>query len=253
MVRWTAALLAALACTLWTTAADAAGPFANWAAVVVSGDFHASHTGEPSDTFDNARRDVAAELVRKGFSAGNLLQFSARPDHYPGAKLGKSDVESISDGLHDVTAHARGGCLAYFTSHGAPSGVVIGDEIVSPTRILEMIGESCGERPTIVILSACFSGVFVPALADANTMVMTAARPDRTSFGCGATDKYPYFDACVLQVMPSAHDFIALATAVKQCVADKETEMGAQPPSEPQIFVGPGLRPFLPLMAFASG
>ena len=30
-------------------------------------------------------------------------------------------------------------------------------------------------------------------------MVLTAARPDRTSFGCGEADKYPYFDDCFLQ------------------------------------------------------
>jgi hypothetical protein len=36
---------------------------------------------------------------------------------------------------------------------------------------------------------------------------------------------------------------------VQTCVADKETETGMRPPSEPQFFVGPGLRPILPLMA----
>jgi hypothetical protein len=84
-------------------------------------------------------------------------------------------------------------------------------------------------------------------------MILTAARPDRSSFGCSESDKYPYFDACMLKVLPSAHDFVAAATAAQTCVADKETETGMSPPSEPQLFVGPALRPTLPLMVFPPG
>jgi hypothetical protein len=57
----------------------------------------------------------------------------------------------------------------------------------------------------------------------------------------------------MLQVLPAAHDFVALAPKVQACVADREVETGASPPSEPQVFVGPALRPILPLMAFAPG
>jgi hypothetical protein len=41
--------------------------FANWAAVVVAGDWHA-HSGGPTQAFDNARRDVSATLLDFGFS-----------------------------------------------------------------------------------------------------------------------------------------------------------------------------------------
>jgi hypothetical protein len=116
-----------------------------------------------------------------------------------------------------------------------------------------MVTEVCGKRPTVVIISACFSGVFVPAMADNNREILTAARPDRSSFGCSESDKYPYFDACMLQVLPTVHDFIALGPAVQDCVAQREVETGMRPPSEPQFFVGPQLRPILPLMAFEPG
>jgi hypothetical protein len=105
----------------------------------------------------------------------------------------------------------------------------------------------------VVIISACFSGVFIPVLAASNRMIFTAARPDRTSFGCGASDKYPYFDACILQVLPGARDFSSLAPKVQACVAQREIELGAAPPSEPQVWIGPALRPILPLMALAPG
>ena len=131
--------------------------------------------------------------------------------------------------------------------------MLLDGQILPPRTLDALLNETCGNRPTVVIISACFSGVFVPALADNNRMVLTAARPDRSSFGCSESDKYPYFDACMLQELPGVHDFVALGPKVQACVAQREVDTGMSPPSEPQLYVGPGLRPILPLMAFAPG
>jgi hypothetical protein len=115
-----------------------------------------------------------------------------------------------------------------------------------------MVDQACGQRPTVVILSACYSGVFIPAVSDANRAVFTAARPDRTSFGCSESDRYPYYDDCILSSFPKAGDFGALAADAKACVAAKEIATGMKPPSEPQITVGAGLRPMLPFYTFSK-
>jgi hypothetical protein len=247
MRHWAVAA-AVLVLTALAGSAFAASPFSDWAVVVVSGDYHAAHTNNPTETFDNARRDVAAELVRKGFSAANVLQFSVRPALYPDVKPGKSDIEPIYQGLREVAARTTGGCLLYFTSHGAPQGVVIDGQIVPPQVVDQMLLGACPNRRAIVIVSACFSGVFVEGLEDSNRMILTAARPDRTSFGCSESDKYPYFDACMLQNLPGAPDFATLGPAVQACVARREIEKNARPPSEPQLFIGAAMRPVLPLM-----
>jgi hypothetical protein len=227
----------------------AASPFSDWAAVVVAGDWHA-HSGSPSEAFDNARRDVTQAFEQAGFDPANLRQFSVRPELYKGVPLTKSDPLAIAAALGDLTAKAQGGCLVYFSSHGAPMGVVIDQNFLAPGVLAGMLNATCGKRPTVVIISACFSGVFVRPLAGSNRMVLTAARPDRTSFGCGEADKYPYFDQCVLESMPSVSDFAKLATATQACVAAREIKEGMKPPSEPQLFVGPALKPMLPLYAF---
>lgn len=248
-----ARLLAALAC-LWLAAASptaAAGPFDDWAAVVVAGDWHA-HSGGPSEAFDNARYDVSQALQRVGFAPQNLRQFSVRPERYKLAGLGKSDPEQIYSSLVDLTGRATGGCLVYFSSHGAPQGVLVDQSVLAPGVLAAMLDRTCGQRPTVVVISACFSGVFVPALAAPNRMVLTAARPDRSSFGCGEANRYPFFDECFLQSIDAARDFPALAGAVRTCVAEREVREGMKPPSEPQLWVGAALRPLLPLYAFAT-
>ncbi|HTI66005.1 MAG TPA: C13 family peptidase [Caulobacteraceae bacterium] len=238
-------------------AAAAASPFAGWAAVVVAGDFHA-HSGAPSEAFDNARHDVAQALVKAGFDPSHVQQFSVRPQNYPGENLQPSDPALIDNALIALAQQAKDGCLLYFSSHGAPTGIVVGQTpdgqavLLSPDALSKMVDRACGSRPTVVILSACFSGVFVKPVSDVNRAVFTAARPDRTSFGCGESDRYPYYDDCILSSFPKVGDFQALATTTKDCVAAKEVATGMKPPSEPQISVGAGLRPMLPLYTFSK-
>ena len=246
-----AGLVLALLTSFGAAPARAVSPFADWAAIVVAGDWHA-HSGGPSEAFDNARHDVSLALQKAGFEAANLRQFSVRPERYRDAGLGRSERNAIFASMLDLTGKATGGCLVYFSSHGAPQGVVVGQDILPPAVLAGMLDRTCGVRPTVVVISACFSGVFVPALAGANRMVLTAARPDRSSFGCGEADKYPYFDECFLSSMQGARTFLSLALAVQGCVATRETKEGMKPPSEPQLFVGGALKPLLPLYSLAS-
>ena len=250
--RITSVLTAAIAGLLvWMAAgtAQAGGPFSDWAIIVVAGDWHA-HSGAPSEVFDNARRDLSQAFLRAGFSARNALQFSVRPEKYPGQGPLKSDIETISAEFGQLTTRATGGCLVYFTSHGAPTGILVNGQIWGGGVMSQLVDASCGNRPTVVVLSACFSGSLIPAVNGPNRMVLTAARPDRTSFGCGEEDRYTFFDTCVLQQLPLVADFLSLSRAVTACVAMREQSMGVYPPSEPQTDVGGLLRPMLPLMTF---
>jgi hypothetical protein len=227
-----AAMFTALVLTLANSTAHASSPFAKWAAVVVSGDWHA-HDGSPSEIFDNARRDVTHDLETLGFSRDNIEEFSARPGTWPPAT-----APAIGDALSDISFRARSGCLVYFSSHGSPDGIVLGNSILEPYGLARMLNASCGDRPTVVVVSACFSGVFVPTLKAHNRMILTAARRDRASFGCGQTDRYPYFDQCVLSVWPYANSFAALGRAAQICVAAREKREHVGPPSQPQLWIG---------------
>jgi hypothetical protein len=232
-VRELAVALAAALIAGSVAAAPARPSFADWAAVVVSGDDQAAHEDRATAAFDNARRDVASALERLGFAPANLAQISV---HDQGDEL-----TAFGARLNEVAARAHAGCLVYITSHGSPDGVVMKDKIVPPARLTPLIWRACRDRPTAVVVSACFSGRFVPALSatlGARGYVLTAARRDRSSFGCGETDRYPYFDGCVLEDLPQASGFIDLADRVRACVHAREDEEGMRPRSEPQLFVG---------------
>lgn len=241
------ALALVLSLPVFARAQPPASPFAGWAAVVVAGDWRA-HGGGSSEAFDNARRDVGAALLSAGFRAENLREFSVRPARYR-PRPARADLRAIYQGLATAAQRAPDGCLVYVSSHGAPEGVVIGDRLLEPETLAAMLDDACGRRPTIVVISACFSGAFVPAVAGPQRMVLTAAREDRSSFGCGEADRYPYFDGCFLQSFSQAADFAELGRRAQACVARREVETRMAPPSEPQLWIGAELRPLLPLFA----
>jgi hypothetical protein len=218
-----------------------AAGFSNWAVAIVAGDDHA-HSGAKSQVFDNARRDLVKAFEAIGFSPDNVIQFSLDPDR----DAQETTITHIANGLWDLSNRAPGGCLIYFTSHGAyNSGIVVGDGMLSPDSWSKIVNNACGQKPAVIVMSACFSGQFIPSLASDNRMVFTAARPDRTSFGCGESDHYTFFDGCFLQALPQSGDFPGLADKVKDCVSRQEQALGVDYASEPQLAIGQTILPML--------
>ncbi|HYC97815.1 C13 family peptidase [Brevundimonas sp.] len=222
-----------------------AGRFDGWATAVIAADWR-DGGGQPIQAFDNARRDVTRGFIEAGLPREALVDHSLRPD--------AADPVTAAEALRNVTdvaARAPRGCLLYFTSHGSPRGIVFGpDAILEPADMANLVRHWCGTRPTVVIVSACYSGVFVNALAGPNRMVLTAASRERTSFGCGAEETYPWFDGCVIETLQAATDFLALAAGTRACVARKEAAAGVTVPSEPQLFVGAEMQLRLPTLRF---
>jgi peptidase C13-like protein len=231
------ALLAAIAPIFLFVSPAFANGFDSWAAVIVAGDAHA-HSGAPSEVFDNGRRDIAKALMAIGFAQSHILQFSTQPAKDTESHPGNADTDAIYSGFKRLAQQASGGCFVYFTSHGAQSGILVGNTLVTPRAIAQLVDDSCADKMTVVFVSACYSGVFIPALQRDTRMIVTAARKDRTSFGCGEANQYTFFDECVVKSLPAAPSFPGLATRVQSCVAEREKEEMATPPSEPQVSIG---------------
>jgi hypothetical protein len=163
-----------------------------------------------------------------------MVQFSVNP----GPDAAQTDAAAIGNALWDLTDRAKGGCLIYFTSHGTPDGIITNGSVLTPDIWSKIVNNSCGSKPSVIVMSSCFSGQFVPVLSGPNRMVLTAARPDRTSFGCGEQDHYTFFDGCFLQSLPVSGNFPDLAARTKDCVNQEEQALKVDYPSEPQLSIG---------------
>ncbi len=240
--RLIAALM--LLAALVATPAAAQSRFDGWAVAVVAGDWRGGN--QPIEAFDNARRDLVQGVLDAGFSRDTMVDYSLRPD-----VPDPTTAQAALAGITEVTGRATKGCLIYFTSHGSPAGIVFGPSMMlAPVDTARLVRGWCGDRPTVIVISACYSGVFKEALSGPNRIVMTAASRVTSSFGCSADAKYPYFDGCVLESLPNTNDFLTLAHATRACVTRRETEENLTPPSEPQFFVGANMQLMAPTLRF---
>ena len=139
--------------------------------------------------------------------------------------------------------------ILYTTSHGAPWGIVYNDGdqgfgAISPTRLWTELS-TLGIRNRMLLLSACFAGVFVPLLASDTTAIVTAASADRTSFGCQADSDWTFFgDAVINHALRAPQPFAAAAAQAQQTIGGWEAR-GKLTPSQPQVSIGAGVARWL--------
>lgn len=94
-------------------------------------------------------------------------------------------------------------------------------------------------KPTLLILSACYSGSFIEPLASPNRIILTAAAKDRSSFGCNFDSKNTFFVKALLGQPTTAQDNLGEMMSRAKVEVDRlEKAMRLSPPSLPQSSVG---------------
>ena len=136
-----------------------------------------------------------------------------------------------------LTSHGERGKLAIQLPHLALAQL-------TPVQLKLMLDRS-GIRNRVIVISACHSGSFAPVVADARTLVITAARADRSSFGCEDRRRWTYFgDAFFNRALRHERSFARAFTEAKRTIA--QWEMAERlTPSLPQMSGGEALGPAL--------
>ena len=141
--------------------------------------------------------------------------------------------------------------LMFLTSHGekhhelAFSLPPLELNQLSAPGLARMLGES-KLRWKILVVSACYSGGFIDALRDANTMVITASDATSSSFGCSHENDWTYFGRAFFdEALKKTFSFERAFEAAKELVGEWERRDGLKP-SNPQMFIGSAIREVLP-------
>jgi hypothetical protein len=129
----------------------------------------------------------------------------------------------------------------YLSSHGTSEHELVLDqprmELADlPADELAAVLAPLKNRDKIIVISSCYSGGFIPALKDERTLIMTASRADRVSFGCSEEANFTYFgDALFAQALNQTDDLEQAFKLAKATVAERELADGFEA-SEPQIW-----------------
>jgi hypothetical protein len=140
--------------------------------------------------------------------------------------------------------------VLFATTHGDPKlGLVYRDGnnavgMIAPKRLAKLLDDLGIER-RLIILSACFSGVFVPALNSDQSVIVTAASSQRTSFGCNPGNDWTFFgDAFVNTALRKPQSLEKANDEARSLITLWEAGRGLVP-SDPQIFIGDKARIWL--------
>ena len=129
----------------------------------------------------------------------------------------------------------------YLTSHGTSEHELVLDQPRMelsdlPADELAAVLAPLKNRDKIIVISACYSGGFIPALKDERTLIMTASRADRVSFGCSEEANFTYFgDALFAQALNQTDDLEQAFKLARATVAERELADNFEA-SEPQIW-----------------
>jgi hypothetical protein len=134
--------------------------------------------------------------------------------------------------------------VLWLTSHGAPAtGLRVFNNVprldtdLAPSDVRSALDDS-GIRWRIVIVSACFAGIFIEPLKSDTTAIITAADATHTSFGCADNRDLTYFgEAFLRDAMPKATSLQAAFDEARKAIAERELAERI-PPSSPQMWIG---------------
>jgi len=195
--------------------------------------------------FENEARQGAEILAQRLGAQGRTLILTegvgTSERHYPAATpfhlnaaIGR--VGQMIDPNEDLV-------VLFLTSHGNRDGsIAIRDQnrmggALRPVHLRDALAEA-GIRTRVVIVSACFAGAFIAPLMDDNTIVLTAASPTRTSFGCQPNREWTYFgDALLSHSVSKGAGLVAAFDQATTLISQWEREQHLEP-SNPQKYVG---------------
>lgn len=185
--------------------------------------------------------DYVANLLGERFGGRGVVTLVNHRDHLADRPM--ATRESLARTLRTLAERSGPEDLIfiYLTSHGSHDhqlvldmpGLSLND---LPASELATLLAPLKDRHKVLVISACYSGGFIPVLKDDKTLIMTAARSDRVSFGCSEEADFTYFgDALFAKAFQQTDDLKQAFALASATVAQREKEEEFEA-SEPQLW-----------------
>lgn len=196
---------------------------------------------------DGAAKALAAQYggvtrvitLSNAAAALGVARPAATPDHFSAAlaRIGEA-MEPEDVFILFITSHGqRGKGAAIYESQRLQA-------YLTPNRLAAELNDA-GVKNRVLIISACFSGYYIPALQNDDTAILTAANAERSSFGCQPERDWTYFgDALFAHALAKNVTLLQGFEQAKTLIQQWESEQGMTP-SQPSMAVGPNAAKFL--------
>ncbi|MBJ6124794.1 C13 family peptidase [Microvirga splendida] len=192
----------------------------------------------PQSVFESEARGAARVLEQQfGAKGRSIVRFNTKRR----AGATPETLAAAAEAAGRTLDPAEDVVVLVLTSHGAPEGIglVAGRDtlLVTPGDVRDLL-EKTRAQHRVVIVSACYSGVFAQELADERTLVITAAAADKPSFGCRDGATWTYFgDAFFNKALRREPRLDTAFETARGLVTRREKREGFDP-SNPQLAGG---------------
>ncbi|WP_045737849.1 C13 family peptidase [Xanthomonas sp. MUS 060] len=209
------------------------------------------------DVFRNETLYLRQLFAQRFGAAGRIVTLINHGDNLGAhAYAPQASYDNLADTLQRIGSlmdKREDALLLFLTSHGTEQhelylqfgpGEDAEYDTITPKELRGLLDDA-GIVNRIIVLSACYSGGFVPALKTPDTLIITAARRDRASFGCGNTASATYFGrAWLIDALARTSDLVESYRLASAQIHAREREEG-ETPSHPQLYVGARIAPLL--------
>jgi len=197
------------------------------------------------------RRDLelARDAVEDRYGAGQrsvtLLNNPATVTEEPWATV--SNLRLSLNTVGEIMNREEDVLFLYLTSHGSENQELEADlpplklKPLTPSSLAGALDEA-GIKWRVIVISACYSGGFIAPLQDPNTLIITSARADRSSFGCDDSAEFTYFGQAFFgQALREERSLVGAFERARRLVSERERSENLTP-SEPQMHLGEAMR-----------
>ncbi|WP_342650391.1 C13 family peptidase [Pseudomonas sp. REB1044] len=188
--------------------------------------------------------DYVSNLLKVRFGARGQVTLVNHRDHLSDRPM--ATRENLTRAARTLAERSGPDDLVfiYLTSHGSRDHQLVLDQ--PRLQLADLAADELASalaplknRDKVVVISACYSGGYIAPLKDERTLIMTAARPDRVSFGCSEEADFTYFgDALFAQALNQTDDLKQAFELARGSVAERERREGFEA-SEPQLWAPP--------------
>lgn len=214
-------------------------------------DAYVVSVGLDSDpVFGREAAEAAKVLARRYDADGRTVLLAAGGGAGPVPNGSPANLQAALAAVAGLMDPKEDVLLLYTTSHGAPKvGIVYKDGengygFIAPKSLAKTL-DGLGIRNRMVLISACYSGIFIPDLVNDDTVLITAASPVTTSFGCAAANDWTFFGDALINNAFRAPAKLDDAMGQALLLIGTWERMRGLPSSNPQFFVGAHARGWL--------
>jgi hypothetical protein len=202
---------------------------------------------------------LASRVVGERFGIGDR-HLSLVNDERDLERAPLASVSGLTYALHALASRMdldKDVLFLSISSHGSEDPAIAVSNSQFPLRDLtaEDLQEAlrdAGIKWRVIIISACYAGGFIDSLRDPQTIIITAAAADRTSFGCSNDSDLTYFgEAFYRDALPKANSLRDAFEIAKKAIAAREHDENVTP-SNPQAHFGTALESKLDAMKAAT-